>query len=62
MLYKLYQKLILKYPLSVFILLLVSILIFGMNVTKLALIPTRINILAIAFTIAKYELTKDILS
>jgi len=35
MLYKLYQKLILKYPLSVFILLLVSILIFGMNVTKL---------------------------
>ena len=35
MLYRLYQNLILKYPLSVLILLISSILIFGINVTKL---------------------------
>lgn len=35
MLHKLYQKLILKYPLSVFIILVSSILIFGMNVVNL---------------------------
>ncbi len=35
MLYKFYQKLILKYPLSVLIVLLSCILILGMNVTKL---------------------------
>ncbi len=35
MLHKFYQKLILKYPLSVFIVLISSILIFGMNVAKL---------------------------
>ena len=35
MLYNLYQKLILKYPLSILILLISSILIFGLNVAKL---------------------------
>ncbi|MCW8822104.1 MAG: RND family transporter, partial [Sulfurovum sp.] len=35
MLHKIYQNLILKYPLSVLIILISSILIFGMNVVKL---------------------------
>ena len=35
MLYNLYQKLILKYPLSVLLVLVSTILIFGMNITKL---------------------------
>ncbi len=35
MLYQLYQKLILKYPLSVLIFLVSTILLFGINVVKL---------------------------
>ncbi len=68
MLYKLYQKLILKYPLSVFIVLLSSILIFGTNVTKLEIDASAETLLlnddkdlAFSRTVAKRFNTNDIL-
>ena len=68
MLHKLYQKLILKYPLSVFIVLISSILIFGMNVAKLEIDASAETLLLnddkdLAFTraVAKRFKTNDIL-
>ena len=68
MLYKLYQKLILKYPLSVFIVLLSSIIIFGTNVTKLEIDASAETLLlnddkdlAFSRTVAKRFNTNDIL-
>ena len=68
MLYKLYQKLILKYPLSVFIVLISSILIFGTNVTKLEIDASAETLLlnddkdlAFSRTVAKRFHTNDVL-
>jgi len=68
MLHKFYQKLILKYPLSIFILLVSSILIFGMNVTKLEIDASAETLLlnddkdlAFSRTVAKRFHTNDIL-
>jgi len=68
MLYKLYQKLILKYPLSVLILLVSSILIFGTNVTKLEIDASAETLLlnddkdlAFSRTVAKRFKTDDVL-
>ncbi len=68
MLYNLYQKLILKYPLSVLIVLISSILIFGLNVAKLEIDASAETLLlnddkdlAFTRTIAKRFQTKDIL-
>jgi predicted RND superfamily exporter protein len=68
MLHKLYQKLILKYPLSVFILLISSILIFGINVVNLEIDASAETLLldddkdlAFTRTVAKRFKTNDIL-
>jgi len=68
MLYNLYQKLILKYPLSVLLLLMSSILIFGLNVTKLEIDASAETLLlnddkdlAFTRTITKRFEIKDIL-
>ncbi len=68
MLYKLYQKLILKYPLSVFILLISSILIFGINVVNLEIDASAETLLldddkdlAFTRTVAKRFKTNDVL-
>ncbi len=66
MLYKLYQKLILKYPLSILILLISSILIFGINAEKLEIDASAETLLlnddkdlAFTRTIAKRFQTND---
>ena len=68
MLHKFYQKLILKYPLSIFILLISSILIFGINVVKLEIDASAETLLldddkdlAFTRTVAKRFKTNDIL-
>ncbi|WP_415407684.1 efflux RND transporter permease subunit [Sulfurovum sp. CS9] len=68
MLSKLYRKLILKYPLSVFILLISSILIFGINVVNLEIDASAETLLLnddkdLAFTriVAKRFKTNDVL-
>ncbi len=68
MLHKFYQKLILKYPLSVFIVLISSILIFGMNVVNLEIDASAETLLlnddkdlAFTRTVAKRFKTNDIL-
>ena len=68
MLYRLYQKVILKYPLYVLILLIGSILLFGTNVTKLEIDASAETLLldddkdlAFSRTIAKRFETNDIL-
>ncbi|MEA2047821.1 MAG: MMPL family transporter [Campylobacterota bacterium] len=68
MLHKLYQKLILKYPLAVFIVLVSSILIFGTNVTKLEIDASAETLLlnddkdlAFSRSVAKRFHTNDIL-
>ncbi len=68
MLYKLYQKLILKYPLSVLIVLISSILIFGINVVKLEIDASAETLLlnddkdlAFTRTVAKRFQTNDVL-
>jgi len=68
MLYKLYQKLILKYPLSILILLISSILIFGINIVNLEIDASAETLLlnddkdlAFTRTIAKRFQTNDIL-
>jgi len=68
MLHKFYQKLILKYPLSVFIVLISSILIFGMNVAKLEIDASAETLLlnddkdlAFSRTVAKRFKSNDVL-
>jgi len=68
MLHKFYQKLILKYPLSVFIILIGSILIFGMNVANLEIDASAETLLlnddkdlAFTRTVAKRFKTNDLL-
>ena len=68
MLHKLYQKLILKYPLSVLILLISSILIFGINVVNLEIDASSETLLlnddkdlAFSRTVAKRFKTDDVL-
>jgi len=68
MLHKLYQKLILKYPLSVLILLISSILIFGINVVNLEIDASAETLLlnddkdlAFTRTVAKRFKTDDVL-
>jgi predicted RND superfamily exporter protein len=68
MLHNFYQKLILKYPLSVFIILLSSILIFGLNIAKLEIDASAETLLLnddkdLAFSrmVAKRFQTNDIL-
>ncbi|TNF44581.1 MAG: RND family transporter [Epsilonproteobacteria bacterium] len=68
MLHKLYQKLILKYPLSVFLVLISSILIFGTNVSKLEIDASAETLLlnddkdlAFSRTIAKRFHSNDVL-
>ena len=68
MLHKFYQKLILKYPLSVFIVLISSILIFGTNITKLEIDASAETLLldddkdlAFSRTVAKRFHTNDVL-
>jgi len=68
MLYNFYQKLILKYPLSVLLVLISSILIFGLNVAKLEIDASAETLLLnddkdLAFTrsITKRFQTKDLL-
>jgi predicted RND superfamily exporter protein len=68
MLHKFYQKLILKYPLSVFIVLISSILIFGTNVAKLEIDASAETLLlnddkdlAFSRTVAKRFKSNDVL-
>ncbi|GIT98212.1 RND family transporter [Sulfurovum sp. TSL1] len=68
MLYTFYQKLILKYPLSVLIILVSSILIFGINVLKLEIDASAETLLlnddkdlAFSRTVAKRFQTNDVL-
>ncbi len=68
MLYTLYQKLILKYPLSVLIILISSILIFGINIQKLEIDASAETLLlnddkdlAFSRTVAKRFQTNDLL-
>jgi len=68
MLYKFYQKLILKYPVSVLMLLIGSILIFGINIAKLEIDASAETLLlnddkdlAFTRTIAKRFHTDDVL-
>ena len=68
MLYTLYQKLILRYPLSVLIILISSILIFGINVLKLEIDASAETLLlnddkdlAFSRTVAKRFQTNDLL-
>ncbi len=68
MLYTLYQKLILKYPLSVLILLISGILIFGINIQKLEIDASAETLLlnddkdlAFSRTVAKRFQTNDLL-
>jgi len=68
MLYKLYQKLILKYPLSVLVVLISSILIFSTNVAKLEIDASAETLLlnddkdlAFSRTVAKRFHTNDVL-
>ena len=68
MLHKFYQKLILKYPLSVLVILISSILIFGMNVSKLEIDASAETLLlnddkdlAFSRTVAKRFQTNDVL-
>jgi len=68
MLHKLYQKLILKYPLSVLIIVISSILIFGINVLKLEIDASAETLLlnddkdlAFSRTVAKRFQTHDLL-
>ncbi|HEY9129587.1 MAG TPA: MMPL family transporter [Sulfurovum sp.] len=68
MLYNLYQKLILKYPLSVLLVVVSSILIFGMNVAKLEIDASSETLLlkddkdlALTRTVTKRFQTKDFL-
>ncbi|MEN8726745.1 MAG: MMPL family transporter, partial [Sulfurovum sp.] len=68
MLHKFYQKLILKYPLSVLVILISSILIFGMNVAKLEIDASAETLLlnddkdlAFSRTVAKRFQTNDVL-
>ncbi len=68
MLYTFYQKLILKYPLSVLIILISSILIFGINVLKLEIDASAETLLlnddkdlAFSRTVAKRFQTNDVL-
>ena len=68
MLHNFYQKLILKYPLSVFILLVSIILIFGLNVVKLEIDASAETLLlnddkdlAFSRTVAKRFHSNDVL-
>jgi len=68
MLHKFYQKLVLKYPLSVFMILIGSILIFGMNVANLEIDASAETLLlnddkdlAFTRTVAKRFKTNDLL-
>ena len=68
MLHKFYQKLILKYPLSVLVILISSILIFSMNVAKLEIDASAETLLlnddkdlAFSRTVAKRFQTNDVL-
>ena len=68
MLHKLYQKLILKYPLTILLILVSSILIFGINITKLEIDASAETLLlnddkdlAFSRTVTKRFHTNDVL-